>query len=202
MTFHKTILAAAVPAATLLAVPAQAAWLLDTGTPDNSGFAQAVNADQGLAMQFSVAGPQLIDAVQAYLADPFQANQGATFLLNLYGNSGSGATALPGALLYSQTASFAADGWNGASGLGWSVGPGLYWAAVEVASGDFSDLVAPVHAPAANPATAFSTFSTYGRYDHLDIGLRVSAVPEPGSWVLLVAGIGAVAAAARRRPAP
>jgi hypothetical protein len=123
---------------------------------------------------------------------------GETFHVSLYDASFAN---LPANALYSATATFSGDGWNGVSGLtGWNVSSGLFWLAFEVAGGDtlgsgsITGAVLDQGAPTPVARTAFS--STGGSYEAtrtpLSIGLRVdaiAAVPEPTAFRMMLAGL-------------
>lgn len=187
----------------LLAFTAQAnaALTVDTGTPDGSGFALAVDANDWLAGQVIFANSVQVNAINAYLDD--MGNGPGSFTLALYAdNSVSHA---PGSLLNSASAAFTTTGWNGATNLNWSVGPGTYWVAIEGQdpfNGGFVG-VAPVGAPSPLAHTAFNAGSGYQSADGLSFGLQVdttvAAVPEPESYALMLAGLGLIGVIARSR---
>jgi hypothetical protein len=101
-------------------------------------------------------------------------------------------------VLYTTTATFGSDGWNGVSGLsGWTVGAGSYWVEFEIQGEDTlgdSTPVMDVNAP--NPVAVTATTPDSGftyQTGAQSIGLRVdasvlSAVPEPAAALQVVAG--------------
>ena len=182
-------------AALLAAAPfAQAATVVDTGAPNGSAVgAVAFDSIDWTAAQVSFAQAADIGAIQAHILG---GATGETFDISLFAND---ATQGPGSLLYTTTATFGSDGWNGASGLsGWTVAAGSYWIEFEIQGADtlgsssvtgaLLDLGAPN--PVAVTASTSNGGFSYGD-DALSIGLRVdtvSSVPEPAIALQMLAG--------------
>jgi hypothetical protein len=198
----RILASAATFALAALAAPAQAAPVLDTGTPDGQAIgALALDPADWYAAQVDFAKAGVVDAVSAHVLG---GAAGETFHVSLYADDGFGE---PGAALDTATVTFGADGWNGVTGLaGWTVDAGSYWIGIEVADGDtlgstsatgaLLDTGAPMPA-----ATAFSSFGStgYAAFGGLSFGVRVDAVPEAGSAAMMLAGLALVAGLARKR---
>jgi hypothetical protein len=171
-----------------LAPLAQAATVVDTGAPNGAPVGALVfDGSDWVAAQVDFANAATIDAVAAHLLG---GSAGETFDISLYGG---GAT--PGAPLFTTTATYAADGWNGASGLAWTVTPGSYWIEFEVNWNDtlgttptatgalFDTGVAHPVQTATTPDWGFSYAAAPS------IGLQVSVVPEPTGALQVLAGM-------------
>ena len=192
---HKTTISLAASlllalSATGFATGADAAVPFTTGTPNGTGTPYVVDAYDWLAVRFDVASTFTVTGVGAYL-NSISGNPGEQFALALYDD----APGKPGALLNSATVNFSGNGWNGVSGLNWTLTAGSYWLGVEGIDGSF---VAPSGAlTMPSTATAFSDGSSgYTRYDGLQFG--VSAVPEPATPALLLVGIAGLMFARRK----
>ena len=208
---HRTRAIAALATGLALAHAASAASIYDSGTPAATGFGLELSSIDWLAADVNIAHATTIDAVSTFLTG---ANAGETFTIALYSDRTKNGAAIPdtrdGGELYSTQVSFSADGWNGATGLGWAVSaPGNYWFSIEVDDGDTlaasGAAALPVGAPNAPLGIAF-TDGVAGRFQSLGsasaqyaFGLRVSTVPEPATPALLLAGIGLLGIAAQRR---
>ena len=193
------------------ALPAHAATVVDTGAPDGVAVGSyAFDGSDWYAAQVSFAGASAIDAIMGHVLG---GTAGETFTISLYADDGAN---LPGTALYTATATFGSDGWNGVSGLsGWSVGAGAYWVGLEIqctdtlGSAGVTGALLDQGAPAPLAQWAWDSTGGFG-YDALggtSIGLRVdasavSAVPWPASGPLMLAGLALLAgvAGARRRP--
>jgi len=181
----KTLITAALLA---LAPLAQAATAFDTGTPGGSAVGSLVfDASDWAAAQVDFAKAATIDAIATHLLG---GTAGETFDIALYGG---GAT--PGAPLFSTTATYGVDGWNGASGLAWSVAPGSYWIEFEVNGNDTLGTTptatgALFDTGVAHPVRTVTTPD--GGFSYADapsIGMQVSVVPEPAGALQLLAGM-------------
>ena len=188
-----------------IAASSQAATVVDTGTP--SGVAVGSDLFDSIdwyAAEVSFASAARIDAIYAHVLN---GSAGETFTLSLYADDGASA---PGTLLYTTTATYGSAGWNGVSGLsGWDVASGSYWVGLEVqwsdtlgsssVTGALLDLGAP--SPLAHWASDTTGGFGYDAIGTTSLGLRVdaTAVPEPASGLLMLAGLPLLAAAARRR---
>ena len=197
---------ASLAAALLLAVAssAHATRVVDTGTPNNGEVgAYTFDATDFYAGQVTFASNARIDAVFAHILG---GTAGETFTIALYDDN---ASHLPGALLQSVTATFGSDGWNGASALsGWNVSAGSYWIALELGfddtlgQGSITGALLDRGVPSPLAHTAFNPGGGY-QPGQLDFGLRVDAtvasIPEPETYLMMVAGLAAITAAGRRR---
>ena len=211
-------LALAVASVLAVAAPAEAASIVDrtVASPSLAG-ANSVDAADWVAQSFVLTAATTIGSIAVQVADASPGTDaGQAFLLAVYADSAG----LPGlnfnaddqGRLDAVNVVYSADGWNLASGLQWQLAPGTYWLAVEAGSdaGAVTSLVLPTGAQPAPQGVAFySGASAYAPTVSGDaFGLRidsaaaVAAVPEPGSWMLTLAGLSCLAALKRRRAAP
>lgn len=202
MEFKSLFMAAATLAAATLG---HATTLADTGTPSgNVVGAYALDGTDFYAGTFDTAADADIGSIAAHLLG---GSAGETFTLSLYTD---GAAGTPDQLLYSTTAVYAADGWNGASGLtGWHVSGGRYWVGIEIGLGDtlgsssVTGALLDRGAPLPLSHTAFDAGAGYqASAAPLDFGLRVetvSAVPEPNQLALMLAGMLVLGSTVKRR---
>ena len=189
----KPFLASLSTAALLALAPcAQAAAVVDTGAPDgNAVGALAFDAFDWVAGQVSFSQAAQIDAIQGHILG---GTAGETFDVSLFSADGS---AGPGTLLYTTTATFGADGWNGVSGLsGWQVAAGSYWVEFEIQGDDslgsssVTGALFDTGAPHPLATTAFTGDAGFSYADSpLSFGLRVSTVPWPSPVSLMLAGV-------------
>jgi hypothetical protein len=175
-----------------LAPLAQAATVVDTGTPSgNPVGALAFDGFDWVAGQVTFTQAARIDAVQGHILG---GATGETFDISLHA---ADAGASPGTLLYSTTATYGADGWNGAAGLGgWHVAAGSYWIAFEIQGDDtlgsssVTGALFDTGAPHPLATTAWTSDAGFSYVDSpLSFGLRVSTVPWPSSAWLMLAGL-------------
>jgi len=184
-------------AASLLALVAhaRAATVVDTGTPDGHAVgALAFDGFDWVDAKLGFAQAATIDEIQGHILG---GAAGETFDITLYA---ADAVQGPGTLLYTTTATYGASGWNGASGLGWSVAAGSYWVEFEIQGadtlGDSSVTGALFDTGAPNPlATTASTPDAGFTYavSPLSFGLQVSTVPWPSSASLMLVGLALLA---------
>ena len=189
----KPFLASLSTAALLALAPcAQAAAVVDTGAPDgNAVGALAFDAFDWVAGQVSFSQAAQIDAIQGHILG---GTAGETFDVSLFSADGS---AGPGTLLYTTTATFGADGWNGVAGLGgWNVAAGSYWIEFEIQGDDslgsssVTGALFDTGAPHPLATTAFTGDAGFSYADSpLSFGLRVSTVPWPSPVSLMLAGV-------------
>lgn len=185
--------------------PAQAARVVDTGSPNGDIIgAYAFDSVDSFAGQITLAGASQIASIATHVLG---GTAGESFTVLLYDDS---AAHLPGNALYSATATFGADGWNGVAGLaGWNVSAGTYWVGLDVGAADTlgggsaTGALLDRGAPSPLVRTAFNAGSGYqATTSALSIGLRVdtvTAVPEPSAmWMLLLGGLIVTGSLARR----
>jgi MYXO-CTERM domain-containing protein len=186
------------------AAGARAALVVDTGTPGGSAVgALALDGNDFYAGQFSLAEAGSVQAISTHLLG---GTPGETFTVTLYADS---ASHLPGALLYTATASVGADGWNGIDGLsGWTLAGGSWWVGIEIGASDtlgagsITGALLDVGAPSPLARTAFDAGNGYRASSQpLAFGLRVdvSPVPEPAAGLMALAGLAGLAALSLRR---
>jgi hypothetical protein len=186
---NKTLLTSLAAAAFALAPSAHAALVVDTGTPNGSAVGSLVfDGSDWVAAQVNFANAATIDAIAAHILG---GTAGETFDISLYEG---GAT--PGAQVATTTATFGIDGWNGASGLDWTVAPGSYWIEFEVNWNDTLGTTSTATGAlfdtgVAHPVQTATTPDWGFTYDASaqSIGLQVSVVPEPTGALQLLGGM-------------
>jgi len=206
---------AALALATTLAAPAHALDLVNSLPPASGTSVNVISSNDWLAEQFAVSGPVVINSISAFVTSTDSGNDaGKTFTVALYSDNGANLPALNWfdtnqGQVAQATVTYSADGWNGVSGLNWSVGAGHYWLAIEQhgSGNEAGSLLAPTSATPAALAVAFYSGGTGYQATGLSdsFGLRITAtpaVPEPESLALLLAGLGVVAMLGKgaRRP--
>lgn len=185
-------LLAALSTAALFALPSHAATVVDTGTPDGQAVgALSFDGVDWVAGQVRFAQAATIGSIQGHILG---GSTGQTFDVSLFANDGGVG---PGSLLYTGTATFGVDGWNGLSGLqGWTVAAGSYWIEFEI-QGDDSLTGALLDLNAPNPL-ANTVFTDTGGFHYeaspLSFGLQVSTVPWPSSASLMAIGLALLSA--------
>jgi len=171
-----------------LAPFAQAAAVVDTGAPNGAAVGSLVfDGSDWVAAQVTFANAATIDAIAGHLLG---GTGGETFDIALYDGG-----ARPGAALFTTTATYGVDGWNGASGLAWNVAPGSYWIEFEVNWNDTLGTTptatgALFDTGVAHPVQTATTPDWGFTYDAApSIGLQVSVVPEPTGALQVLAGM-------------
>ncbi len=189
--------------ASLAALPAAAALIVDTGAGAN-GQPWSFETAQYFAGEFSVGSRQVIQSVEGYYSNIESPSGSVTIRLHRDGGN------IPGGILFSRSHALpgaSALDWYGVFGLDWMIDPGTYWVSFEPDGGIKG--IHPGKAP--NPMSEYAQHSGGGwldwgenYFDYLDVGVRIDAtppagLPTPGSLALLGAGL-AVLAVARRTP--
>lgn len=177
-------------AAVLLALgcaTAQAAYVVDTGTPGGLNL-WALYPDQSLGATFSLGAATVVTAIEGYI-DP--SGGGGTVNVDLYSGG------VPGGVPMFLTSGLVSglESWKVFGGLNWALAAGTYTVAFSTAS-DFSMRNG---APSALNPEWFTGSGDWYQYDDTDIGVRVAAIPEPETYALMAAGLALVAGMARRR---
>lgn len=190
MKMHLALRSAAL-VALMAPLPAAAGVIVDTGTPAG-GIIWTLAPIQSLAGHFNVATGTTITQIEGFFWGS------GTVTATLY-SDGSVPDA-SNALFSTTFSSLTSDAWAGASGLNWTVGAGNYWLGFD----SNNDMGMRNGAPSPVDAYAYTAQGNWNRFDDLDIGIRVfdGAIPEPGTWALLLLGFGAIGAGMRAHKRP
>ena len=184
---NKTL--ASIALALALVPAAHAAATIDTGTPTGGAVGGlAFDGSDWIAAKVTFDQATVIGGVSGFVLG---GTDGDTFDISLYADG-----AKPGWQLFTTTATFGADGWNGASGLAWTVAPGSYWIEFEVNGNDTlgstpTSTGALLDTGVAHPVQTATTPDWGFSYDvsASSIGLQVSVVPEPTGALQVLAGM-------------
>lgn len=190
---------------------ANATLIVDTGEPGPLGSAYALQGGNGwhqyLAGKFTVADSYKIASVSTHLQHftPYWTG-GGTFNFKLYADNGG----LSGNALYASAEltvpDNAAGAWYTANDLGWNIGAGSYWMAIEAEQSWISVLATGAatsmeDVSVKNPYLGQWTKNGPGLSPSMRIDADAATVPEPATLGLSALALAGVAAISRRRKA-
>lgn len=209
----KLVRAWALAAPLLLGAAHSSALVIDTGPGTDSGGVLSAGPDnplgagfeQSLAVRFTLADATTIASVKGWMSN--RGAVGDALTASIYTSNGYA----PGARLYSASFQLGSSvpSWMGATGLDWSLAAGAYWVVFEGRAGQVG--VASFAAGVPNPLDAYRWMApSLGDYWSSLVpayrwGVQISdvaAVPEPGSLLMLLAGLALVAVTLQRRRVP
>ena len=188
-------------AASLAAASAEAAFVLDTGIPDNSKLPLLLDGNDFAAAEFALTAGQTLTSIEGFIKGGSGSNAGDTFTIAIYAADGS--AGLPGTVVTSLQGSYQADGWNGLNNLNISgFSTGNYWVAFEVGGGDTAtDLQLPIVATNGSVPAAAYAFNAGGGYHPMsgeNFGVQIAAVPLPAAAWLFASALGGFSVVRRR----
>lgn len=200
----KLAIATALSAATLvMAAPATAATIINTGTPVGP-TSWALSSTQNLAGLITITQPTNITAVRGYITE---FGPPSAITISLFSGSSAPNSAN---LLFSATGPLSPSigsgntSWSGLNNLNWSVAAGNYW--VSFATSGLYVMRGGAPLPLSNYAFNFGVNTAWIPQSGLHFGVQVDAgdlvaggVPEPLTWTMLILGFGLVGGAMRRR---
>lgn len=193
--FCTAVLAAGVSAG------ASAEYLVDTGAPLGP-FGYSVGTVQSIGQSFETSLGAQIDSVEIFVRTTAGSLVSSDLTISLYAGDPVGTA------LFEETIDFATTGgWIGANGLSWDVAAGPYTVTFG-SSNDINNIGAgyptAFNIPLwfANPGSADFVSGVGEASFSLRIGGEyVTAIPEPETYALMLIGLAAVGATARRRGA-
>jgi hypothetical protein len=183
-------------ALTVWLAAAASAFIVDTGQPPSVLGGVSLFNGQDFAGQFTTSKEYLVTSVQGWIGG----STGTLKFAILTDNGG-----VPDTIKFSQDVSISnrTDAWQGPTGLSWDLPAGTYWAGFLVVSFD-----GYMPTPAPSPLTWYAWHQggswnpVNADYDWVGIrvdGNPVSAVPLPGTVVLLGSGLSGLGAWRRFR---
>jgi hypothetical protein len=204
----KTIIALAAASLIALTVPglANAAFVLDTGTPTSMTMGSTLDGTDFYAAEFNLSAGATVNSIQAYIINAGLDQPGNTFTVAIYGSDLL--TNRYSSQLFAGQATYSSDGWNGLSGVNFTAATaGNYWVALEIGASDSAvGLSLPQTAAGGGTAPAlafaFNSGGVYSSAGALPFGIQVDAtapVPLPAAAWLLLSGMAGLAARVRRR---
>jgi hypothetical protein len=169
---------------------AHALLIVDTGQPGTGNPIFFGGASRVFhAAEFTTASDYTITSVEAFM----QNVSGETATISIQADSGD----VPGATIHFTpfTGSSNSAAWQGASGLSWDVPAGTYWVSFGPAVGQTvaGDLLQGAPSPLVHEATRNTAVGGWFSNDGLDLGVRIDAIPEPSTALLLATGLAALA---------
>jgi hypothetical protein len=181
------------------AMPAGAATLYESGDPYE---ATTINSIYEWAERVTFADHSIVTGIEGnFFSESYDPE---TVYVTVY----DGDTLPGGKVLFFDAFTVPANvfGWYGVSGLSWDLSPGDYW--FSFTSPGALDLGTTVSNPGPTAVLNLDTGPDWEVSTVEGIALRIygeaaptSAVPEPASWALMIAGFGLAGAAMRRRAA-
>src|SRR5450830_613801 len=195
----KLITTASLAILMFVASHANAALIVDTGTPSPTGLGYLLGGNDYFAGQVTFSQDSTINSIQTYLnLDSSGYSAPDSFTVALYSNNVNNTV---GSLINSFTANYSGtEGWNGVYNISQLVSAGKYWVAFEGDSSGASYIASDV-APNPLALTAFNSGSGYNN-SPMNFALQVdavAAVPEADSYAMLLAGLGLLGFISRRR---
>ena len=176
----------------------QAVVIVNTGTPVGTSEISIGNnfgQSQSLGGQFTVGANQNITQIEAWMRTTLAGNMTVSLWFSVPDRFS--------APVYSFTSSFAVavEGWQVFNGFSWPVVPAIYAVTFSPAVGYAGNMRTGAPAPLSQYFYLNSGTPNWFSDSTLGLGVRITAVPEPQSSLLMFAGIGVVGWAARtRRP--
>jgi hypothetical protein len=193
----KLITTVSLAIAMFIAGQANAALIVDTGTPNQTSLGSILTVNDYFAGQVTFSQASTINSIQTFLTlDTPSGFAADSFTVALYSNTANNTV---GSLINSFTANYSVTGWNGVSNINELVSAGKYWIAFEGDSSGASYIAA--NAPNPLALTAFASSSSYSNYP-MNFALQVdavAAVPEANSYAMLFIGLGILGFMSRRR---
>lgn len=197
MNPYKIAFAAFVSAA-VVASPAAANYVVDTGTPLSNDM--QLSNSQSLAGYFTLSSATQVTSVEGFIS-----GLDSVGTITIYSDA---ATPAASNILFSTSFAILASGgtWQGVFGQNWVLDAGSYWVGFSNSgNGNFMKGFAPTPLPQyafstgnnwtlSNPASAASAIGV-----RIDGNRYVAAVPEPAGWALMIAGFGAIGGMLRIR---
>lgn len=197
MNPYKIALAAFV-SSVVVASPAAANFVVDTGTPLANDI--QLSSSQSLAGYFTLASALEVSSVEGFIS-----GLNSVGTITIYSDA-----SVPAAsnILFSTNFAIQASGgaWQGVFGQHWVLDAGSYWVGFSNSgNGNFMKGFAPTPLPQyafstgnvwtlSNPSSAASAIGV-----RIDGNRFVAAAPEPASWTLMIAGFGAIGGMLRTR---
>ena len=200
--FRHALMFSMLATGTAFAIPAAAATLVDTGTP-TSGTSYSLGGTS-LAGLFTLGAAATITSVEGFIGGP----DDTTGTISIYTG---GVDPQFSGLLFS--ANFAKTNnttgtWQGVFGRSWNLAAGQYWAVFETGG-----TLSRMFNGAPNPLSQYAVRGGGVAWSQLGsgagLGVRITnnvasppvsgAVPEPGTWAMMLIGFGAIGGALRAR---
>jgi hypothetical protein len=187
MRRKKFLLLSSILYAVLFLGNSQAAVLLDTGPGPSSGSAWYLDSiHRGVAGKFTTTRTWTIGSVETWM----QVDAGGPVRAAIYNHDAGGD--LPGSVRFSQNFTATANpvaGWQGVSGLNWSLPPGTYWVGLQV---ETIGIQGVMYSPAAHPLGRYAFFVLDNPWSqfYVDLGFRIQGngqviPPLNGIYLLL-----------------
>jgi hypothetical protein len=179
--------------AMILAHQAKADVIVNTGAPDNTGNPISLASGNWMAAEFTTSQSWQLSSIESYITG---ASTGMTFHVSIYDNNTVNNLPDFASQLFTQQTAFNSDGWNGLTGLNYTLAAGSYWVAFEVSGNDSLDGLLPV--TVANPLAHLASYDGISNNfspvsgSAYNFGVQISAVPVPSALWLFASGLIAI----------